>query len=443
MKIVKIVPGSGGTFYCENCLRDTALIAALQRADVNVVMVPMYLPLLTDGAQIDESAPVFFGGINVYLQQKLALFRHTPRWVDRVFDSRPLLKLAAAMEGTTKANGMGSMTLSMIRGEEGSQAKELERLVSWLGNLPTPDAVHISTIMLVGLARRIKQELGVPVICSVQDEDVWLDYLDEPYNRTCWDAIAERTEDVDAVIAPSVFYGQVMKSRLGLDETKLHTVLNGIDLDGYRVSDLERQPPVLGYLSKMTPSLGLGKLVDAFTSLKNRPGLDTIRLRAMGGILGGDKKYVSGIRKQLAAEGCGGDADFLPEMDRASRLNFLSSLSVMSVPIPGGEALGTFVLEAWAAGVPVVEPRAGGFVELIEETGGGLLYEEDDPDGLANGIARLLTDRSLAKELGDNGRRAVLARFGVDRMAEEVVKVYDSVVRAAAADAVDHQENAT
>ena len=102
MKIVHIVPGAGGTFYCPNCMRDCALVRELRRQGHDVLMVPMYLPVLIDSNGITGDVPVFFGGINVFLQQKLSLFRKTPRWVDRIFDSPWMLRQAAAREGTTE-----------------------------------------------------------------------------------------------------------------------------------------------------------------------------------------------------------------------------------------------------------------------------------------------------------------------------------------------------
>ena len=160
MKIVHIVPGSGGTFYCENCMRDNALVKALRRMGHDVVMVPLYLPMFADDPELSEDVPVFFGGINVYLQQKLALFRKTPRWLDRLADARWILELAARKAGTTRAAGLGDMTLSMLRGADGNQAKELDRLIKWLAENERPDIVHLSNALLIGLARRIRAVCG-------------------------------------------------------------------------------------------------------------------------------------------------------------------------------------------------------------------------------------------------------------------------------------------
>ena len=132
MKVVHIDPGAGGTFYCQNCMRDCALVRALRRQGHDVTMVPMYLPILIDTEGISGDIPVFFGGINVFLQQRFSIFRKTPRWLDKLFDSRWMLKLAAGQEGSTDASELGPMTLSMLQGSHGHQKKELDRLIDWL-----------------------------------------------------------------------------------------------------------------------------------------------------------------------------------------------------------------------------------------------------------------------------------------------------------------------
>src|SRR5210317_621520 len=104
-------------------MRDATLAKAMRKQGQDVVLVPMYLPLYTDDPDITRGVPVFFGGINVYLQQKFPLFRKTPRWLDSILDSRFMLWLASRQEGSTSAQGMGNMTLSMLKGEDGNQAK--------------------------------------------------------------------------------------------------------------------------------------------------------------------------------------------------------------------------------------------------------------------------------------------------------------------------------
>ena len=417
MKVIHIVPGSGGTFYCQNCMRDAALVQALRRQGIDVVMVPMYLPMFTDGNP--EHTPVFFGGINVWLQQKSSLFRKTPRWLDRLFDSKWMLRRAAKMEGTTSAAGLGAMTLSMLEGSDGNQRKEMARLIQWLAEQEKPDVVHISNALLIGLAAEIKSVLNVPVVCTLQDEDDWLDKINPPFKQACWQAIAARCKNVDRFISVSRWFADRMSERLKIARDKIDVVHIGIDLKGYEPAPLDLNPPVLGFLSRMSPALGLGRLVDAFIELKKVQGLENLKLRATGGMVGSDQAFISSLRKKLAKAGYENDAEFIEDFSREHRQAFLKSLSVLCVPVEQGEAFGTYIIEALASGVPVVQPDAGAFPELIEATGGGVIYHD-----LVQTLRELLTNPAELRRLGQTGRAAVIKNFSVETMAQKMITVY-------------------
>src|SRR5882762_2583031 len=170
MNIVLLTPGTG-SYHCGVCMRDNALAKELIRQGHDAIMLPMYLPLTLDESAASPDSPVFFGGISVYLEQKFALFRHTPRWLDRLFNAPLLLKLAGRFSGMTATAEVGELTHSMLLGEHGHQAKEVETLIEYLREYGKPDEVWLSTALLIGLARRIKEALGVPVLASLQGED--------------------------------------------------------------------------------------------------------------------------------------------------------------------------------------------------------------------------------------------------------------------------------
>jgi glycosyltransferase involved in cell wall biosynthesis len=427
MKVVHIVPGSGGTFYCQNCMRDAALVQALRRQGVDVVLVPMYLPMFTDGDPVQNDTPVFFGGINVWLQQQFKLFRRTPRWLDRLFDSKWMLKRAAKMAGATSAAGLGPMTLSMLEGSDGNQRKEVERLVDWLAEHEKPDVVQLSNALLIGLAGEMKQRLNVPVICSLQDEDGWLDAIRPPFREPCWQAIADRCGEVDRFIAVSHWYADRMSERLNIPREKIDVVHIGIDLTGYEQASLDLDPPVIGFLSRMNESLGIGTLVNAFLDLKKGEnkgaGSACLKLRATGGMVGTDREFVSSLRKKLAAAGFENDVEFLEDFGREHRQAFLKSLSVLCVPVEEGEAFGTYIIEALAAGVPVVQPDAGAFPELIAATGGGVIAQD-----LVQTLRELLANPEELRRLGSTGREAVMKSFSVETMAQKMIAVYEKVL---------------
>ena len=116
-------------------------------------------------------------------------------------------------------------------------------------------------------------------------------------------------------------------------------------------------------------------------------------------------------------------------LDREGKLAFLRSLDVLSVPAICDEPKGMFLLEAMASGVPVVQPRRGGFIEIIEKTGGGLLVEPDEPDSLAEGLYTLWQDRGTAGILGQRAFQGVRAHYTVAHSAARLLDVYEEVLR--------------
>jgi len=427
MRIIHIVPGSGGTFYCQNCVRDIALVKAFRELGHDVVVVPMYLPLFTDDPDIVGDAPVFFGGVNVYLQQQFALFRRTPRWLDRLLDSKWMLKRAAAREGSTRAADLGAMTLSMLHGSDGHQRKEVERLIAWMRDIERPDVVQVSNALLLGVARELKLALDVPVVCSLQDEEGWLDATGAPYAQQCWTALAEDARSVDAFVSVSQWYARQMAERMSIPADRITVVPLGIEVDEATPPSPSFAPPVIGFLSRLAAAQGLDVLVDAFLELKRRGGWRDLRLRATGGVTPADKRFVDALRDRLARHGVDGDVDFVPRFDGDERHRFLQSISVLSVPSRCPEAFGMFMLEAWAHGVPVVQPRVGAFPEVVEAGGGGVIYDPNTASALADALEGLLLDPAKASALGAQGRRSVMERFTIERMAKDMAQLYGTL----------------
>jgi glycosyltransferase involved in cell wall biosynthesis len=428
MRIVQITPGSGDNFYCENCLRDIALVKALRKLGHDVLMVPLYLPLQIDKAESPANTPIFFGGINVYLQQKFALFRRTPRWVDRLLDSRRLLAWAGRKAGMTSARELGDATISMLRGEHGRQVKELDRLVDWLSaSGQKPDIVCLSNVLLAGLARRIREKLHVPVVCLLQDEDGFLDGLTAPHAEQAWRIVRERAHEIDAFLAVSEYFAEAMRGRLAVHEDRMHVTYMGVDVDEYAPAESYPPVPTIGYLSRMCPNRGLETLVDAFIILKRISRLASAKLRICGGRSGNDASFIERLTAKLTVVGVRDDVEFLEAFDRSSRCEFLKSLSVLSVPEPQPVAYGLYVLEALAVGVPVVEPAIGSFPEMIALTGGGMLYEPNTAQKLADTIEPLLLDPQAARRLGAEGRAGILRAFSIEQTAAEMIRIYERV----------------
>lgn len=430
MKIVQLTPGSGDNFYCENCLRDAGLVKAMRSCDADVVMIPMYLPLQTDKDQQVSDGPLFFGGINVFLQQKLSLFRHTPKWLDRMLDWQRLLGFVGRFAGMTSAKDLGETTMSMLLGANGRQKKELDRLMEWLIKPENkPDVVILSNALLAGLAPAIKNTLGVPVVCLLQDEDGFLDGLGEPYSSKAWEILTEKAKDIDRFVAVSKYYGKVMSDRLSVSPEKIDVVMTGVSPDMYDIAAHDPQTPVIGYLSRMCSVKGLDTLVDAFIILKGNADMANVRLRIAGGQSRSDKSFIDQQISKLTKHGLIDDVEFLTSFGRQEKIDFLKSLSVLCVPEKQPVSCGLYVLEAMAAGVPVVQPATGVFEELIDATDGGSAVEAGDPDAFANAIQPFLLDSEYAKKVGQKGRDAIKAKFDIKLSAEKMIDVCKSVLQ--------------
>ncbi len=421
MRILVITPGTG-SFYCGVCLRDNALVQALRAAGHTADMLPMYLPIAVDDPEsVSADQPIFFGGINVYLQQKFALFRHTPHWLDAMFDARWLLEKAAQQSGMTQGPELGAMTHSMLLGEQGKQRKEVRKLVDYLTGHAKPDVIFLSTILQAGVAREIRRATGVPVVVFLQGEDSFLDTLTSPWRERCWEELSVRCGEMDRLVAPTRYFGDLMAERLKLAEGKVAVVPNGMKLDIFENVVPSHDPPTIGYLARMMPGKGLGTLVDAFLHLHKTKAVPDLRLRVAGAYTPPDYEFVDGLKAKIAAAGLTELTEFRGNISREDKRAFFRGLSVFSVPATYGEAFGLYVIEAMAAGVPVVQPRHASFPELIEGTGAGRLAVPDDPLSLAEELQAVLLDPEHARELGAKGRHAALDHFTAETMAKRLV----------------------
>jgi glycosyltransferase involved in cell wall biosynthesis len=423
--------GGAGQMYCGSCLRDNALAAELLARGHDVVLTPVYTPTRTDERNV-SGAHVFFGGISVYLEQHAAPFRYTPRVLDRLWDSTWALKLATKRQIKVDPKSLGELTVSMLRGEQGFQRKEIAKLIDWLRHETRFDIVSLPYALLLGLAAPLKRELRAPICCTLQGEDLFLDGLGEPYRSQSLDLIRQGADHVDAFLPVSRYYFEFMPNYLGVAQSKMRVAPLGINLAGYtpRVPD-RSHPFTVGFLARVAPEKGLHVLCDAYQRFRAKSRGVKARLLVAGYLAPEHASYLDDLTRQMTAAGLGAEFQYRGELDRAGKIAFLRSLDVMSVPAPYAEPKGIFLLEAMATGVPVVQPRRGAFPEILEKTGGGMIVDANDPDALAKAFSQIQRDPTLAAGLGEAGAAGVRAHFSVGHMAETVEHIYTDVIRRA------------
>jgi len=410
--------------YCGSCLRDNALATELLARGHDVVLLPVYTPTRTDEDNVSDSR-VFFSGISVYLEQHFPLFRKTPAILDFIWDTPAVIRVATGRGVSVDPELLGDMTVSMLRGEEGHQAKEFAKLLGYLKQQPPFDVVMLPTSLLVSLAPSLRRELGRPVVCTLSGEDLFLEGLPAPYRSQAKALIAQHAPAVSRFVATSDCYADFMAGYLGLPRRQIAAVPIGIRFDGFdalATRDAER-PFTIGYLARIAPEKGLHLLASAYIRLRRERGLPPSRLEAAGYLAPEHRTYLGGVTKALAAVGLDGEFRCHETIDRPRKIAFLQGLDVLSVPSPYAEPKGLYVLEALATGVPVVEPRHGAFPELLERTGGGVLFAPEDVRELAQRLLELHDDPARRKDLGRRGSEGARRHYSAARMAERTLEI--------------------
>ena len=415
--------------YCGSCLRDNALAAELIRQGHDVTLLPFYTPTLTDEENVSRQGQVFFGGISVFLEQHLPWFRHG-RLLDRLVDSPNVIKAFTSGSIAVDPKQLGALTVSTLRGVDGHQRKEIEKLVEFVKGEAPPDIVNIPYTLLINLAAPLRRALGRPVVVTLQGEDLFLEALPEPYKTAALDLVRSQVADVDLFIAVSEYYARFMRDYLRIPETKMRVAPLGVNVgDLSPTTRSTSEPFTIGFFARIAPEKGLHNLADAYRVLRTTKGLPPSRLIAAGYLPPEHKPYLEHIAESLRAASLGDEFVYRGTVERAKKVQFFHDIDVLSVPSPYHEPKGLYLLEAMACGVPVVQPNHGAFPEIIARTGGGILSRSEAPEDVATAIHELWKDPEHARELGRRGAEGVRRHYTVTHMADAVLKAYQDAQR--------------
>ena len=423
--IAYITAGAGG-MYCGSCMHDNTLARALTQLGVDVQLIPTYTPIRTDEEDVSIGR-VFFGGINIFLEQKVPLYRSLPAFVGRPLDQPWLIRWATSGTSSASAASLGELTVSMLQGSAGFQHKEVDQLCSWLADSVRPQLVVFTNMLIAGCAPRIKAELGIPILVTLQGDDIFLNHLPDQYRSQALEEIRRLVEHVDGFLVHSQYYADFMEQYLGIPPDKFCRAPLGIDTQGFptELTDASSRPPTIGYLARLSPEKGLHVLADAFLLLRQRAETQNARLHIAGWLGEDHREYAEGVFEKLKQAGLADAFRYFGVVDRNEKIEFLKGLDVLSVPTTYREPKGLFVLEALAAGVPVVQPKHGAFPELIASLGGGRLVPPEDPASLAEQLHGLLCDADTRRQLAGDGQQAVHAGCNAEAMAKDTLQVFE------------------
>jgi glycosyltransferase involved in cell wall biosynthesis len=432
MKILSITAGAAG-MYCGSCSRDNAQAVELLARGHRVTLLPLYTPTNPDETNVSEKR-VLFGGISIYLQQYASIFRRTPRFLDRVWDSPWIINAFASRSLSTDPKLLGDLTISMLEGDKGILRKEFDKLLEWIADESSPDIVNLPNSLLIGLAAPLRKALKRPICCTLQGEDLFLDGLIEPYRSRALELIRRQVSDVDIFLSVSDGYVARMAGMLRIPPLRITVVPLGINLDGYAMRPAPSRdagtPFRVGYFARVAPEKGLHLLAEAYRLLRQKADGFPMRLEAAGYMAPAQAGYLEQITRTLEKAGLGHEFTYHGTVDRAGKLTYLQTLDVLSVPATYDEPKGVFLLEAMGEGVPVVQPRRGAFTEIVEKTGGGVLVTPDDPSALADALHALWKDPARAERLGRSGFDGVREHYSIQGSTDRLLAVYESLIAA-------------
>ena len=420
---IAIVTAGGAGMFCGSCIHDNTWARALRDAGVEVSLIPLYTPIRVDEAD-QTSSPVFFGGINTFLEDRFSWWGRVPRFLTRWLDSPSIIRMVTQRAISTDARELGAMTVSMIEGEHGPHRRAGEELAQYITHLK-PDIVCFSNALLCGTLRTLKQTYFGPVHCVLQGDDIFLDGLVEPYRSRAMAMLSQRAADFDGFMTHSHYYRDYMAAYLKLPVEKFRQLPLALDCaphDG-QPRDVCGDPPTIGYFARICPEKGLDRLVKAVLLVRER--IPNVRLRAGGYLAAQHRSYLDDVTHAAAPLGDAFEYIGSPA-EKQEKIEFLKSLDVFSVPTVYREPKGIYVLEAWSNGIPVVLPSHGAFPQLIESTGGGLLVAPESPEDLADALEKVLTDEVLRKNLAQLGHEGIRSKHNLQNLARATLALFDS-----------------
>ncbi len=433
MKFVYLTAGAAGMF-CGSCMLDNALARELIRQGHETLLVPVYTPIRTDEEDVSIDR-VFLGGVNVFLQQKFPWLNYLPKWVDAVLNQPWLIRKLTANAGKTSPKLLGALTVSMLKGTQGSQRKEVVRLCNWLEQDIQPDVLLLTNLLIGGCIPEFKRRFRSPVMVILQGDDIFLDSLPEPFRQQSVDAMRRLVSAVDVFIVHSRDYGQRMAELLQIPNGKWHVVPLGIDTrDFEKQAATQREGFTIGYFARMSPEKGLHHLVDAFIELSKRSENAGLKLLMAGWMGPQHASFWAEQQLKLNRANLNDRWSYRGALERPKKLDFFRQIDLLSVPTTYQEPKGLFVLEAAAAGIPYVQPNHGAFPELHERLQSGWLFPAGDQQAyveqLQTAIDSLRGQVNLQDHANAKGMRLADSEFlqevSIQQMATRVLNVVQS-----------------
>lgn len=319
-------------------------------------------------------------------------------------------------------------------------------LMRWLARRPGLDLIHAHTQKrLGGIVRHVARRRGIPYIVSLHGG--CFDVPAEEARRWTtptrgavewgkalgwWVGARRVLEDAEAVVCVGQREAELAQSRL--PEQRVVHLPNGVDPcrfergDGPRFRRQHGIPPsatLLTVVGRIDPQKNQKLAVDALDALAGRR--PDLHLALVGHVT--SDAYRDALHREICNRGLGGRVTLIPGLDTQSDAlrDAYHAADVVLLPSTH-EPFGIVVLEAWAAGRPVVASRVGGLTSLVDDGHDGLLVPPGDTAALVGAVERLVDDAPLRHRLAERGRDKARRNYSWDRITDQLLNLYLEVL---------------
>jgi glycosyltransferase involved in cell wall biosynthesis len=277
-----------------------------------------------------------------------------------------------------------------------------------------------------GMAARtawwIREFFGIPYSFTAHANDIFAP-------RDFVVSLARLIENAAAVVTVSDFAVRLLQERFPQNAAKLHRVYNGVDLSRFSPSDFADSPPAIVSIGRLIEKKGFGDLISACAHLRSRG-------RAFSCSIIGEGPLEESLRAQIVAEGLEKLVELTGPQTQQEIAARLAHAAIFALPCTreadgGMDNLPTVIMEAMAAGLPVISTPLGGIPEMVEPKVNGELVPERDPEALSAAIERLLADPEQARRFGNCGREIAREKFSIEKSARQLRRLFEKLQGAA------------